>query len=191
MANIVTISRSTVEGWYMAESIRTECFSDFVFKITLIRLILHLNPQPTDSQSGVITTTPRSQLWVGDREKLSVAFTQFGFNVRYWIHCHFDSEKEKHLNKLHCATGYWLPCSLFKFFLKLLDQRWWKFSEGYLNHFSTKLSSQIFDCCPRKFLIQEKQNGNLVITSHWIRSVLHLSLTNSSWIYLILLIQVI
>ena len=42
-------------------------FSDFVFKIRLIRLgfsfqkqkkILNLNSQPTDSQSGVITTEP-------------------------------------------------------------------------------------------------------------------------------------
>ena len=46
------------------------CFSYFVFKIRLIRLgfsfknkkILYLNSQPTDSQSGVITTTPQSQL---------------------------------------------------------------------------------------------------------------------------------
>ena len=59
-------------------------------------------------------------------------------------------------------------CSLFNFFLKLLDQRCWRFSEGYPNNFSTKLSSQIFDCCPRNFLIQEKQNGNVVSTSHWI-----------------------
>ena len=41
----------------------------------------------------------------------------------------------------------------------------------YLNNFSTKLSSQIFDCYPRNFLIQEKQNGNVVSTSPWIRPV--------------------
>ena len=46
-----------------------------------------------------------------------------------------------------------------------------KISEVYLNNFSTELSSQIFDCCPRNFLIQEKQNGNVVSTSHWIRPV--------------------
>ena len=67
--------------------------------------------------------------------------------------------------------GNWLPCSLFKFFLTLLDQWCWRFSEGYLNNLSTKLSSQIFDCCLRNFLIQEKQNGNVVSTSHWIRPV--------------------
>ena len=46
------------------------CFSDFVFKIRLIRLgfsfskqkFLYLNSQPTDSQSGVIPTTPQSQI---------------------------------------------------------------------------------------------------------------------------------
>ena len=45
-------------------------FSTFVFTIRLIRLgfsfqqqkFLYLNPQPTDSQSGAITITPKSQL---------------------------------------------------------------------------------------------------------------------------------
>ena len=36
---------------------------------------LYLNSLPTDSQSGVLTTTPQSQLWVGDTEKLSVTFS--------------------------------------------------------------------------------------------------------------------
>ena len=83
----------------------------------------------------------------------------------------------KKLNKLHCGTGYWLPCSLFKFFLKLLVQWCWKFSEGYLNNFSTELSSQIFDCCPRNFLIQKERIGNVVSTSHWIRPVYQGQLT--------------
>ena len=85
---------------------------------------------------------------------------------------HWSNNLRKNLNKLHCATGYWLPCSLFKFFLKLLDQWCWRFSEGYLNNFSTELSTQIFDCCPRNFLIQEERIGNVVSTSHWIRPVL-------------------
>ena len=34
-----------------------------------------MNSQPTDSQSEVLTTTPQSQLWVGDTEKLSVTFS--------------------------------------------------------------------------------------------------------------------
>ena len=59
------------------------------------------------------------------------------------------------------------------FFLKLLDQRCWRFFEDYLNNFSTELSTQI--CCPRNFLIQEKQNGNVVSTSHWIRPVIVLA----------------
>ena len=75
---------------------------------------------------------------------------------------------KKNLNKLYCATGCWLPHSLFKFFLKLLDQWCWRFFEGYLNNFSTQLSSQIFDCCPRNSLIQEERIGNVVSTSHWI-----------------------
>ena len=29
--------------------------------------------------------------------------------------------------------------------------------------------TQIFDCCPRNFLIQEERIGNVVSTSHWIR----------------------
>ena len=36
---------------------------------------LYLNSQPIDSQSGVITITPKSQLWMGDIEKLSVTFS--------------------------------------------------------------------------------------------------------------------
>ena len=65
--------------------LRQSCFSDFVFKIRLIRLgfffkklkipVLYLNSQPTDSQSGVITITPKSQLWMWDMAKLSVAFS--------------------------------------------------------------------------------------------------------------------
>ena len=50
------------------------------------------------------------------------------------------------------------------FFLKLLDQGCWRFSKGYLNNFSTELSTQIFDCCPRNFLIQEGRIGNVVST---------------------------
>ena len=84
---------------------------------------------------------------------LNEAFTRVGFNVRYPV----------------------AQCSLFKFFLKLLDQQCWRFSEGYLNNFSTELSTQIFDCCPRNFLIQEKQNGNVVSTSHWIRPVIYMN----------------
>ena len=34
-----------------------------------------------------------------------------------------------------------------------------KISEGYPNNFSTEQSSQIFDCYPRNFLIQEERIG--------------------------------
>ena len=57
-------------------------FSYFEFKIRLIRLGLSsqnkkipvLNPQPTDSQSGVITIMPKNQLWAGDTVKFSETF---------------------------------------------------------------------------------------------------------------------
>ena len=51
------------------------------------------------------------------------------------------------------------------------------YSNFFLSHWTNdvedfpKLSSQIFDCCPRNFLIQEKQNGNAVSSSHRIRPV--------------------
>ena len=65
--------------------------------------------------------------------------------------------------------------SLFDIFLSCWTNDVEDFFEGYLNNFSTELSSQIFDCCPRNFLIQEKQNGNVVSTSHWIRLVLKIA----------------
>ena len=40
-----------------------------------------------------------------------------------------------------------------------------KISEGYLNNFSTELSTQIFNCCPRNLLIQEERIDNVVSTS--------------------------
>ena len=46
------------------------CFSYYEFKIRLIRQIPIFELQPTDSQSGVITITLKSQLWMGDTEKL-------------------------------------------------------------------------------------------------------------------------
>ena len=58
-------------------------FSYFEVKIRLIRLclsfqkqkFLYLNSEPTDSHSGVMTITPKSQLWVEDTEKLLVTFS--------------------------------------------------------------------------------------------------------------------
>ena len=81
---------------------------------------------------------------------------QVGFNVRYWLHLqhHWSKNFFKNLNKLHGSQYPVAQCSYSIFFLKLLDQRCW-----------------IFDFCPRNFLIQEKQNGNVVSTSHWIRPV--------------------
>ena len=71
--------------------------------------------------------------------------------------------KKKCVHK-NCATGYWLPLSLFNFLLNILDQRchifsifstFSIFSSHYLSNFSTEFSSQIFDCCHRNFLFQE------------------------------------
>ena len=51
-------------------------------------------------------------------------------------------------------------------FFQVLDQWCYRFSECYLNNFSTDLSSQIFDCYPRNFLIQEERIGNVVSTTN-------------------------
>ena len=75
------------------------------------------------------------------------------------------------INWLVVLTGYWLPISLFTFFLKVLNQQCHIFSKGYFSNFSTDLSSQIFDCYPRNFVIQEEGFGNVVSTSHWITPV--------------------
>ena len=72
--------------FWIKHSVHHSCFSDFVFKIRLIRLgfsfkknfkipVLYLNSKPTDSQLGVITTAPQIQLWEGDTENLSVTFS--------------------------------------------------------------------------------------------------------------------
>ena len=112
-------------------------------------------------QCEVLTTLPILSSWIKkflDNNQKS-GMTAWSKNLR------------KKLNKLHGSQYPVAQCSLFKFFLKLLDQRCWRFSKGYLSNFSTELSSQIFDYCPRNFLIQEKQNCNVVSTSHWIRHV--------------------
>ena len=70
------------------------------------------------------------------------------------------------MNKLIGSQYPIAPISLFTFFLKVLDQQCDKFPKGYPSNFSTELSSQIFDCCPRNFLIQEERIGNVVSTSH-------------------------
>ena len=64
-----------------------------------------------------------------------------------------------------------IQCEVLTTLPFFLDQRCWRFSKGYLNNFSTELSSQICDCCPRNFLIQEERIDNVVSTSHWIRPV--------------------
>ena len=99
---------------------------------------------------------------------MTTQWRNYSGNLRKIFQHHWSNNLRKNLNKLHCTTGYWLPHSLFKFFLKLFDQWCWRFSEDYLNNFSNKLSCQIFDCCPRNFLIQEERIGNVVSTSHWI-----------------------
>ena len=76
--------------WYDINQ-NNSCFSDFVFKIRLIRLdfsfkklkspVLYFKSQPTDSPSGVITITPKSQLWERGTEKLSVTFCHDWLNL--------------------------------------------------------------------------------------------------------------
>ena len=77
----------------------------------------------------------------------------------------------KNVKKLIGSQYPFAQISFFTFFLTVLDRRCHKFSKGYSSNFSTELSSQIFDCCPRNFLIQEERIGNVVSTSHWIRPV--------------------
>ena len=111
-------------------------------------------------------------------------------NTSYRLSCYghsFSLTCKKHESRNQCThfephhPAIWINCIVqqitdnhavySKFFLKLLDQGCGRCSEGYLNNFSTELSTQIFDCCPRNFLIQEERIGNVVSTSHWIRPV--------------------
>ena len=85
----------------------------------------------------------------------------------------FQQLKKKLVHK-NCAAAYWLPLSLFTFFLKLLGQWCYRFFEGYPHNFSTELSSQIFDCCPRNFLIQEERIYYVVSTTNWITPVFNI-----------------
>ena len=132
-------------------------------------------------QCEVLTTLPFCFSWIkkflGQQSKIwddSSVEKLLGYPSENLQH-RWSNNLRKNLNKLHCSTGYWLLRSLFKFFLKFLDQWCWRFCESYLSNFSTKLSSQIFDCCPRNFLIQEERIGNVVSTSHWIRPVVYVS----------------
>ena len=137
-------------------------------------------------QCEVLTTLPILSSWIkkflGQQSKIWVnnsvekLFRKLLENLQH----HWSNNLRKNLNKVHGSQYPVAQCTLFKFFLKLLDQRCWRFSEGCLNNFSTELSTQIFNCCHRNFLIQEKQNGNVVSTSHWIRPVMRLSLINAS-----------
>ena len=122
----------------------------------------------SDSMWGTdYITNPYFLNWKVSRTTIENLRWQLGGKI---IHRKIFNTVGLNLNKLHGSQYPVAQCSIFKFFLKLLDQRCWRFFEGYLNNFSTELSSQIFGC-PRNFLIQEKQNGNVVSTSHWIRPV--------------------
>ena len=111
----------------------------------------------------VSRTTIKNLRWQLGGEIIQVTFRKSSTSL--------VQELKKQLVHKNFATGYWLPLSLFKFYLKFLDQPCWRFSKCYPNNFSTELSSQIFDCCPRNFLIQEERIGNVVSTSHWITPV--------------------
>ena len=87
------------------------------------------------------------------------SYSQVGFNSRYWLHCHsnvrvsrtkienlrwedikFITFRKKCVHK-NCESRYWLPISLFTFFLKFRDQWCYRLAEGYWNNISTDLSS--------------------------------------------------
>ena len=71
------------DAWYKWCNLNQLGFCYFEFKIRLNRLglslqkekFLDLNSHTTDSQSEILTIPPKRQLWVGDREKLSVALS--------------------------------------------------------------------------------------------------------------------
>ena len=56
-------------------------------------------------------------------------------------------------------------------FLKVFRPVMIQIFKGYPNNFSAKLSSQIFKCYARNFLIHEERIGNVVITTNWITPV--------------------
>ena len=114
------------------------------------------------SSLRVSSTTVENLRWQFHGEIILVIFR---------IETTFVQQLKKKIVHTNHATGYWLPLSLFKFFLKFLDQWCYRFSKGYPNNFSTKLSSQICDCCPRNFLVQEESIGNVVSSTNWITSV--------------------
>ena len=85
-------------------------YADFVFKIRLDfsfqkLKILYLNPQPTDSQSGVITITPQSQLWVGDTEKLSLTFSHAWLVLVELTTCWFPVSSHNHYTTVSTVGG--------------------------------------------------------------------------------------
>ena len=99
-------------------------------------------------QFEVLTTLPILSSWIkkflGQQSKIwddSLVEKLFRQPSENLQH-RWSNNLRKNLNKLHGSQYPVTQYSLFKFFLKLLD-----------------------------FLIQEKQNGNVVSTSHWIRPV--------------------
>ena len=129
-------------------------------------------------QCEVLTTLPILSSWIKKflgQQSQNLRWQLGGESIQVTfgnLQHRWSKNLRKNLNKLHGSQYPVAQYSFFKFFLKLFDQWCWRFSKGYLNNFSTELSSQIFDFCPRNFLIQEQQNGNVVSTSHWIRPVL-------------------
>ena len=80
LKEITQVCFSSCLSFFVIDSIHLG-FSYFEFRIRITRLgitfqkqkFLYLNLQPTDSQPGVISITPKSQLLVGDTEKRSVS----------------------------------------------------------------------------------------------------------------------
>ena len=85
-------------------------------------------------------------------------------------HCWSNNLRKNEFTKL--CNRELTATQFIQFFLKLLDQQCHKFSKSYQINFSTDLSFQILDWCPRNFEIQEEGFGNVVSTSHWITPVI-------------------
>ena len=57
----------------------------------------------------------------------------------------------------------------------------WRVSKGYPSNFSTELSAQILDCCPRNSEKKEKRIGNVFSTLHWMRPVSKVPILTQHW----------
>ena len=83
---IFEVNFANITGWEVSVTGKTKRrkFKTFTIPFILKQKFLFLNSQPTDSQSGVITITQKSQIWVGDTEKLSMAFAILDWFTQFY-----------------------------------------------------------------------------------------------------------